>query len=93
MAENGAEALTVLESHDGSVHQLLTDVIMPGMNGSDLFAKAAEKCPGLKVLYMSGYTDNIIAHHGVLDEGAHFVQKPFSSQALAVKVREALDNE
>ena len=92
-AENGAEALTILDAHDGTVHLLLTDVVMPGMNGSVLFSKAAEKCPGLKVLYMSGYTENMIAHLGVLDEGIPFIRKPFSSQALAAKIRHALDNE
>ena len=93
VAENGAEALKVLESHDGPVHLLLTDVVMPGMNGSDLYAQAAEKQPGLKVLYMSGYTDNVLAQHGVLDEGVQFIQKPFSSQALAAKVREVLNQD
>ena len=93
VAENGAEALTILESYEGPVHLLLTDVVMPGMNGGDLYVKAAEKYPDLKVLFMSGYTDNIIADHGVLDVGTHFIQKPFSSQALAAKVREALNQD
>jgi len=90
-AENGAEALTVLASHDGPLDLLLTDVVMPDMNGRDLFLRVAEKCPGIKVLYMSGYTNNVIAHHGVLDQGVQFIQKPFSVQALAAKVREVLD--
>ena len=91
VAENGAEALTVLAAHDAKVHLLLTDVIMPGINGRELFAKVAEKYPDLKVIYMSGYTDNMIAHSGVLDEGVQFVQKPFSVRTLAAKVREVLD--
>jgi len=70
---------------------LLTDVVMPGMNGRDLFASAAEHHPGLKVLYMSGYTDNVIAHRGVLDESVAFIQKPFTVNALAAKVREVLE--
>ncbi len=90
-AENGAEALTVLASHNGPLDLLLTDVVMPDMNGRDLFTRVAEKCPGIKVLYMSGYTNNVIAHHGVLDRGVQFIQKPFSVQALAAKVREVLD--
>jgi two-component system cell cycle sensor histidine kinase/response regulator CckA len=77
-AENGHGALNALDLHDGPVHLLLTDVVMPGMNGRDLYAKATQKRPGMKVLYMSGYTDNVIAHHGILDEGIQFIQKPFS---------------
>ena len=91
VAENGAEALTILAAHDAKVHLLLTDVIMPGINGRELFAKVAGKYPDLKVIYMSGYTDNMIAHSGVLDEGVQFVQKPFSVRTLAAKVREVLD--
>jgi CheY-like chemotaxis protein len=90
-AENGREALAVLDRHEGPVHLLLTDVVMPGMNGRELFIEAVEKHPGLKVLFMSGYTDNVIAHHGVLDPGVAFIQKPFSVKDLAAKVREALD--
>lgn len=90
-AENGSEALAALDSHDGPVHLLLTDVVMPEMNGSDLFAKAAQMRPGLKVIFMSGYTDNVIAHHGILEEGIQFIQKPFTLEALAVKIREVLD--
>jgi FixJ family two-component response regulator len=64
---------------------------MPGINGRDLFVKAAQKCPGLKVIYLSGYTDNVIAHHGILDEGIQFIQKPFSLEVLTAKIREVLD--
>ena len=92
VAEDGPEALTVLEAHDDPVDLLLTDVVMPEMNGRDLFDKVAEKHPDTKVLYMSGYTDNVIAHRGVLDEGTAFIQKPFNVQALAAKVREVLDD-
>ncbi len=90
VAENGSGALSVLENHVGPVHLLLTDVIMPGMSGKDLFDMAVVRYPGLKVLYMSGYMDNEIAHRGVLNEGVRFIQKPFSVRALAGKVREAL---
>lgn len=91
IAKNGAEALEILESHKESVHLLLSDVIMPGMNGKELFIKATAKQPGIKVLYMSGYTDNIIAQHGVLDEGVQFIQKPFTFHGLATKIREVLE--
>jgi len=91
-AENGPEALTILASHDGPVDLLLTDVVMPEMDGKELFTRANERHPDLKVLYMSGYTDNVIAHRGVLDEGVAFIQKPFNVQALASKVREVLDD-
>ena len=91
VAENGAEALLALESHDGPLHLLLTDVVMPDMNGRELFSMAVEKYPSLKVLYMSGYTDDVIAHHGVLDEGVAFIQKPFAIHDLAAKIREVLD--
>ena len=90
-AENGNKALEALASYDGPVHLLLTDVVMPGINGRDLFCMAVKKRPGLKVIYLSGYTDNVIAHHGILDEGIQFIQKPFSIKALTTKVRAVLD--
>jgi two-component system, cell cycle sensor histidine kinase and response regulator CckA len=90
-AKDGAEALEAMASHDGPLHLLLTDVVLPGMNGRELYEKAAESSPSMKVLYMSGYTDNVIAHRGVLDEGVQFIQKPFTVYGLAVKVREVLD--
>ncbi|MBI4774164.1 MAG: response regulator [Deltaproteobacteria bacterium] len=93
VAKHSAEALLVLEGHNGAVNLLLTDVVMPGMNGRELYNRCVEKHPDLKVLYMSGYTDNVIAHRGVLEEGVHFIQKPFSVQTLASKVREALERD
>jgi signal transduction histidine kinase/ActR/RegA family two-component response regulator len=89
-AENGAEALKVCEA-EGTLHLLLTDVVMPGMSGRDLAAKVVEQRPEIKVLYMSGYTNDAIVHHGVLDTGISFLQKPFTPTALAAKVREVLD--
>ena len=89
-AKNGAEALILLASHDGPVHLLLTDVVMPDMNGRELFRQATETHPNLKVLYMSGYTTNVIVHRGVLDEGVQFIQKPFTVEGLAAKAREVL---
>jgi two-component system, cell cycle sensor histidine kinase and response regulator CckA len=90
-AKDGAQALEAMASHDRPVNLLLTDVVLPGMNGRELYEKAAESSPSLKVLYMSGYTDNVIAHRGVLDAGVQFIQKPFTVYGLAVKVREVLD--
>ncbi|MBW1781583.1 MAG: PAS domain S-box protein [Deltaproteobacteria bacterium] len=90
-ASNGAEALEIVDSQKCSVDLLLTDVVMPDMNGKELYSKFSKKCPGVKVLYMSGYTNNVIAHRGILDEGIHFIQKPFSIQGLSKKVREAME--
>jgi CheY-like chemotaxis protein len=86
------EAIQLAREHVGEIDLLLTDVVMPEMNGRDLAKNLLSLRPGLKRLFVSGYTANVIAHHGVLDEGVHFLQKPFSVEALAAKVREALDN-
>lgn len=91
VADRGAEALNLLKAHTGKVDLLLTDVVMPDMNGKVLFEKAVAVQPGLRVLYMSGYTDDVIASRGVLDEGVRFIQKPFTVRALAAKVREVLE--
>ncbi len=90
-ASGGKEALEKLKDCQDEVHLLLTDVIMPEMNGKELYEKIKEKHPNMKVLYMSGYTNDVIAHCGVLDEGIHFIQKPFSIKTLAAKIRETLD--
>ncbi len=90
-ANRPEEALRIAESHPGRIDLLITDVVMPGMNGKDLEEKLNAVKPGFKCIYMSGYTANVIAHHGVLDEGIHFLQKPFSVMTLAEKVREVLD--
>ena len=76
-AENGDTALSILADHPDKVHLLVADEVMPGMNGKELFIKAREIYPDLKVLYMSGYTGKVIAHHGVLEANLHFIQKPF----------------
>jgi CheY-like chemotaxis protein len=85
------EALRLAEAHAKEIHLLITDVVMPELNGRDLAARIAAIKPDLKCLFMSGYTANVIAHCGVLDDGVHFLQKPFSMQDLAARVREALE--
>ena len=84
-------AIAVTQSQRGRIDLLLTDVVMPQMNGRQLAQRLAETVPDLKCLFMSGYTANVIAHRGILDEGVNFLQKPFSMAALAAKVREVLD--
>jgi PAS domain S-box-containing protein len=86
------EAIRLAEEYTGDIHLLLTDVVMPGMNGQDLAERLVSIKPGLKCLYMSGYTADVIAHRGVLEEGVQFIPKPFSVSDLTVKVREALDH-
>jgi len=86
------EAIALAREHAGEIHLLMTDVVMPEMNGRDLAKNLLSLYPGLKRLFMSGYTANVIAHHGVLDEGVHFIQKPFSKSDLTVKVREVLED-
>jgi PAS domain S-box-containing protein len=90
-AHDGDEALLVCEQHQGPIHLMLTDVVMPGMNGHELAKRLEPFHPEMKVLYMSGYTDNAIVLHGVLVEGVHYIQKPFTVNALAKKVREVLE--
>jgi PAS domain S-box-containing protein len=85
------EALRLAGAHPGAVNLLITDVVMPGMNGRDLARLLGAGNPGLACLFMSGYTADVIAHHGVLDENVRFIQKPFSLGDLAAKVREALE--
>jgi PAS domain S-box-containing protein len=85
------EALHLAEAHAGRVDLLLTDVVMPEMNGRELAHTLSERFPGIKLLFMSGYTADVIAHRGVLEEGVAFIQKPFTMKDLAAKVREALN--
>ena len=89
-ANNGVAALETLD-RGGPVDLLLTDVVMPGgLNGRQLADKAVARRPGLRVLYMTGYTRNAIVHHGRLDPGINMVSKPFSFEELAARVRERL---
>jgi PAS domain S-box-containing protein len=90
-AATPGEAIRLAREHAGEIHLLMTDVVMPEMNGRDLAKNLLSLYPKLKRLFMSGYTADVIAHHGVLDEGVQFIQKPFSVQTLANRVREVLD--
>ncbi len=90
-AADGAVAMQIAVAHDKVIHLLLTDVIMPGMNGRELAQRICEIRPNVKVLYMSGYTENVIGHNGMLDAGVRLLQKPFTLRDLKTKVREVLD--
>src|SRR5580765_8336295 len=90
-AADGAVAMQIAVAHEGIIHLLLTDVIMPGMNGRELAQRICEIRPNVKVLYMSGYTENVIGHNGTLDAGVRLLQKPFNLRDLNSKVREVLD--
>ena len=92
-AEDGAAALQIVVGYQGTIDLLLTDVIMPGMNGRVLATNIAKLVPDIRVLYMSGYTENAIGHDGMLDAGVNLLQKPFSLPALKDRVREVLDSE
>ena len=81
------------DAHPGPIHLLLTDVVMPGAGGRAVSEQLAERHPEVRVLFISGYTDDAVIRHGVLREGVHFLQKPFSPIALAIKVREILDGQ
>ncbi len=90
-AADGAVAMQIAVAHEGIIHLLLTDVIMPGMNGRELAQRISEIRPNVKVLYMSGYTENVIGQDGMLDAGVRLLQKPFNLRDLKSKVREVLD--
>lgn len=92
-ASNGAEALRVAGQHNDTIHLLVSDVVMPGMSGRQLEECLSAIHPNVKTLYMSGYADNAIVHHGILEPGLAFLQKPFTPDALLRKVREALGSE
>jgi PAS domain S-box-containing protein len=90
-AADGPEALRVAEHHPGTIHILVTDVVMPGMSGREVGRQLAAERPEMRVLYLSGYADDSIVHHGVLEPGLAFLQKPFTPETLARRVREVLD--
>lgn len=90
-AANGEEALKVAEQHDGPLHLLLSDVVMPRMGGPELAQALLAKRPSVKVLYMSGYTDHPMVRRGVVNAGVAFLQKPFTPTVLVSRVREVLE--
>jgi CheY-like chemotaxis protein len=90
-ARNGNEALAIATRQELQIDLMITDVVMPGMGGRELATRIATIRPGTRILYLSGYTEDAIVHHGVLELGTAFLQKPFTLDALASKVREVLE--
>ena len=92
LTANAPEAARRLaDEHPGKIHLLLTDIIMPGMNGRELAEQLTARLPQLKCLFMSGFTADVIARQGILDDDVHFIQKPFSAADLAAKIRNTLE--
>jgi two-component system, cell cycle sensor histidine kinase and response regulator CckA len=91
-AASCSEALDLLADRGRPLDLLLTDVIMPGGSGLELFSRICGRVPGVRVLFMSGYADDEVRSHGVFEEGTAFIQKPFSIKALAAKVRKVIDD-
>ena len=91
-ASHGEEALSICEQHAGTIDLMLTDVVMPHMSGPQLAKRLRSVLPGLPIVYMSGYTDDEIGRHGVLQDGTVFVQKPFTEKSLLRTVRATLDD-
>ena len=91
-AEGPDEALALCSTHSGAIDLLLTDLVMPGMNGRELAERVTASWPQIQVLYMSGYTGDVIVRHGIVSDGVPYLQKPFTPGALGRKVREVLDS-
>jgi two-component system cell cycle sensor histidine kinase/response regulator CckA len=91
-AANGIDALQIATDYSGEIHVILTDVIMPQMSGKEMVAQIEALRPGIKTLYVSGYTNNVIVHHGILDRNISFLQKPFTGEDLAQKLREVINS-
>ncbi len=92
-ASEGNEALTLCERHEGVIDLLVTDVVMPGMNGRELAERVARWQPGTRVLFMSGYTDDMAVHHGICEVESAYLQKPFTATVLMQKVRAMLSTD
>jgi hypothetical protein len=92
-AENGHTALELAALHSGPIHLLMTDVVMPGISGRELSERVKAIRPEIRVLFMSGYTDQAVVHHGILESDAVLLQKPFTVAALAAKLRDILNLE
>jgi len=92
-AADGPGALEVAERHQGTIHLLLTDILMPGMNGGELARRLLLVRPGVRVIFMSGYSTEAVHSHGILTPGARFLQKPFSLEELTCRLREALNRD
>jgi two-component system cell cycle sensor histidine kinase/response regulator CckA len=90
-ATYGEQALQLAAAYNGPIHLLLTDVVMPGISGKALAQQLLRGRPEARVLYMSGYTENVVAHHGILEEGVVFIQKPFNAVTLTQQIRTVLD--
>lgn len=90
-APGGREALAEMQSRKCAFDLVVTDVVMPQMSGKELAQKLQNICPGVKALFISGYTGNAVEHHGMLDPGIDFIQKPFTSHEFLTKIREILD--
>jgi two-component system, cell cycle sensor histidine kinase and response regulator CckA len=90
-AASGSQALRIVAEHESPIHLLISAVIMPVMSGRDLVAALQASHPGIRVLYASGYTDDAVVRHGMIDPGMAFLQKPFAPESLLLKVREVLD--
>ena len=90
-AASGPDALRIARERPGPIHLMVTDVVMPRMSGRELALQLATERPDMKVLYMSGHTEDAIIHHGVLEQGVEFLQKPFTGRDLIGRVRRILD--
>ena len=91
MAHDGLDAIDKANEFQGTIHLLLTDVVMPNLSGKDLSLEIKKLRPNIKICFMSGYTNNAIVHHGILDQNTNFIQKPFTPDDLLKKIRSILD--
>ena len=91
-AENGQKGIETSASYNGTIDLLVSDVVMPGLNGKELYNELVKSRPGLKVLFISGYPREIISYHGILEEGLNFLQKPIPLDLLTKKIREIIEN-